>query len=269
MEVAGVILTVLVTAPITIIIIVRFMRMVLMAIKCAMPYLIDVVPTCEEIKAAYANVGWHFETADAPEEVSKDTSGEVSFDTLPETNTRFVPSYALGDEAVVRASAIDAETEHLFSNLMGVDIGARANQETIRAAEHLLVKLNALGVGKFCLHGTVRIIQARSDNSFHGIQIIVVDRSQDPSKYFTSGLDYYLTTIFFNDFSAEQELFDLIRVLMSAKRPMRPTTYYVPGESNGSAHETPRNEHLELVKKYNNKDIVGKYLAAEIMRDLN
>jgi len=252
MEVAGVILTALATAPITIIIIVRFMRMVLMAIKCAMPYLIDVVPTCEEIKAAYANVGWYFETADVPND----------------THTPFEHD-ALGAEEIVRASAIDAETEHLFSNLMGVDIGARANQETIRAVEHLLVKLNALGVGKFCLHGAVRIIQARSDNSFRGIQIIAVDRSQASSKYFASSLDYYLTTIFFNDFSAEQELFDLIRVLMSAKRPMRPTTYYVPGESNGSAHETPPNEHLEPAKKYNNKDIVGKYLAAEIMRDLN
>ncbi len=215
MEIVIIIGTLLATAPITILVMSRLMRAVFSITKHTLSYLKHIIPTYEEIKAAYMNIGWYLETAERIEEDVPQEHGK--------------------DSSVVHATALGSDEEYFYSNLVDADLTPHANSETLEAIADLLVKLNSLGICQFIQYGGLRIVD-NSSNIRKKLQIIILNRDQRSRDYFINNRpNPFISSIFYNpyigDVGAEAALLNLVNNIISSKN-IKPATYDVPSENS-------------------------------------
>jgi len=146
MEVVGVILTALITAPVALMIIARIMYAVFVGIEMAAPQLMSIMPTGDEIKAAYMNIGmyiamlapWESYQEDEDEEESEE---EDSSDDASESDEQ-------NSADVVYETACDYNELVFYGSLMGVDCNYWRSKPAV-IINRLVERLNSENIGTF------------------------------------------------------------------------------------------------------------------------
>lgn len=244
MEIA-IIFTTLAAAPLAILVGIRAIYFLARVAVCVLTNLprafTDIVPTWEEIVAAYVNTVQFF--THTPSDPVEDLPDD---DAADDTNN---------DREVVLASAKNEIELTLYSNWLGVDVDKQISATKIAKIDALVGRLNNLGIGQFQREGaSIRLYRQWNDHITSSVNLCIKLYSGE----YVARHDLHDVTIiyFINTPEAEEELCQFILKVMgegSARFSANldyTGVHYIPG---GAVRKSPYN--FMSVKKQSPKEL--------------